>query len=81
MNLRRKLMQLLAAGPFLAQSTVTAQSNSDAASDEPSARLRWGHININVSDLDASINFYEKLGFWRLHTFYSLHWFNSGDKI
>jgi predicted enzyme related to lactoylglutathione lyase len=63
MNLRRKLMQLLAAGPFLAQSTASAQSNSEAASDEPPARLRWGHININVSDLDASINFYEKLGF------------------
>ena len=45
MNLRRKLMQLLAAGPFLAQSTVTAQSNSDAASDEPSApwlqKMAW----------------------------------------
>jgi len=26
-------------------------------------RLSWGHININVSDLDASIAFYEKLGF------------------
>ena len=25
--------------------------------------LSWGHININVSDLDASIAFYEKLGF------------------
>lgn len=23
----------------------------------------WGHININVTDLDASITFYEKLGF------------------
>lgn len=26
-------------------------------------KLSWGHININVSDLDASIAFYEKLGF------------------
>ena len=26
-------------------------------------KLRWGHININVSDLDSSIEFYEKLGF------------------
>ena len=26
-------------------------------------RLGWGHININVSDLDAAIAFYEKLGF------------------
>lgn len=25
--------------------------------------LSWGHININVSDLDRSIAFYEKLGF------------------
>ena len=25
--------------------------------------LSWGHININVSDLDTSISFYEKLGF------------------
>lgn len=28
--------------------------------------FNWGHISINVSDLDASIAFYEKLGF---HTF------------
>ena len=26
-------------------------------------KLRWGHININVSNLDSSIKFYEKLGF------------------
>ena len=26
-------------------------------------KLSWGHININVSDLDTSIAFYEKLGF------------------
>jgi catechol 2,3-dioxygenase-like lactoylglutathione lyase family enzyme len=26
-------------------------------------RLAWGHINLNVSDLDRSIEFYEKLGF------------------
>ncbi|MAI78961.1 MAG: lyase [Deltaproteobacteria bacterium] len=26
-------------------------------------RLGWGHINVNVSDLDAAIIFYEKLGF------------------
>jgi catechol 2,3-dioxygenase-like lactoylglutathione lyase family enzyme len=25
--------------------------------------LNWGHININVSNLEASISFYEKLGF------------------
>ncbi len=25
--------------------------------------FEWGHININVSDLDASIEFYKKLGF------------------
>ena len=28
-----------------------------------SQRFGWGHININVSDLDASVGFYEKLGF------------------
>lgn len=28
-----------------------------------SQRFGWGHININVSDLDASISFYQKLGF------------------
>lgn len=28
-----------------------------------SQRLRWGHININVTDLEVSIGFYEKLGF------------------
>lgn len=27
------------------------------------SRLVWGHVNINVSDLDRSIAFYEKLGF------------------
>ncbi|HCD27654.1 MAG TPA: VOC family protein [Gammaproteobacteria bacterium] len=26
-------------------------------------KLSWGHININVSDLDRSIAFYKKLGF------------------
>ncbi|MEH6910478.1 MAG: VOC family protein [Oceanicoccus sp.] len=26
-------------------------------------RLGWGHININVSNLDRSIEFYKKLGF------------------
>jgi len=63
MSLRRKLLKLLAASPFLAQSTASAQNNDKAASDEQSTKLRWGHININVSDLDASIKFYEKLGF------------------
>jgi len=63
MNLRRKLLKLLAASPFLAQSTASAQNNDKAASDEQSTKLRWEHININVSDLDASIKFYEKLGF------------------
>ena len=28
-----------------------------------SQRFGWGHININVSDLDASIRFYQILGF------------------
>lgn len=31
------------------------------ASEGP--RLGWGHININVGDLDQSIAFYQKLGF------------------
>jgi catechol 2,3-dioxygenase-like lactoylglutathione lyase family enzyme len=31
------------------------------ASKSPS--LSWGHININVRNLDASIGFYQKLGF------------------
>ena len=26
-------------------------------------RFGWGHININVKDLDASVGFYQKLGF------------------
>lgn len=26
-------------------------------------QLSWGHININVSDLDQSVSFYRKLGF------------------
>jgi catechol 2,3-dioxygenase-like lactoylglutathione lyase family enzyme len=28
-----------------------------------SQRFRWGHINVNVSDLDVSIAFYRLLGF------------------
>ena len=28
-----------------------------------SQRFGWGHINVNVRDLDVSIRFYEKLGF------------------
>ena len=28
-----------------------------------SQRFRWGHININVANLDLSTSFYEKLGF------------------
>ena len=28
-----------------------------------SKRFGWGHININVEDLDVSIRFYQKLGF------------------
>ena len=35
---------------------MTKQENSKM-------RLRWGHININVSNLESSIGFYEKLGF------------------
>ncbi len=28
-----------------------------------SQRFGWGHININVKDLDVSVRFYQKLGF------------------
>lgn len=28
-----------------------------------SIKFSWGHININVRDLDASVTFYKKLGF------------------
>ena len=30
---------------------------------DQSTKFGWGHININVRDLDQSIAFYEKLGF------------------
>lgn len=30
---------------------------------EQTGVIRWGHINVNVSDLERSIAFYEKLGF------------------
>ncbi len=30
---------------------------------EDARRFRWGHININVRDLDRSVAFYAKLGF------------------
>lgn len=33
---------------------------------QPSSTLSWGHINVNVSDLEASVAFYEMLGFERL---------------
>jgi predicted enzyme related to lactoylglutathione lyase len=63
MNLRRKLLQLLAASPLLAQSTAFAQNSEEISQTDQSTKLRWGHININVSNLDSSIRFYEKLGF------------------
>ena len=38
--------------------------NQDMTKEESSnIKLRWGHININVSNLDSSIEFYEQLGF------------------
>lgn len=30
---------------------------------EETSKLHWGHINVNVRDLDMAIRFYEKLGF------------------
>ena len=63
MNLRRKLLQLLAASPLLAQPTAFAQNNEEMSQADQSTKLRWGHINVNVSNLDSSIRFYEKLGF------------------
>lgn len=30
---------------------------------DQATKLGWGHINVNVSNLNASIEFYEKLGF------------------
>ena len=63
MNLRRKLLQLLAASPLLAQSTVFAKNSAKMSPTDQSVKLRWGHININVSNLDSAISFYEKLGF------------------
>ena len=59
MNIRRKLLKFLAASPLFANSTASADSQSRSEVVD----LSWGHININVSNLDASIEFYEKLGF------------------
>ena len=33
------------------------------AGDAMSNRFRWGHININVANLDVAMEFYKKLGF------------------
>ena len=59
MNIRRKLIKFLAASPLFANYTASADSQSKGQVVD----LSWGHININVSNLDASIEFYEKLGF------------------
>ena len=59
MNIRRKLLKFLAASPLFANYTASADSKSKSEVVD----LSWGHININVSNLDASIEFYEKLGF------------------
>ena len=63
MNLRRKLLKFLAVSPLLANNTASAQTPADSQPNDQTVNLSWGHININVSDLDASIEFYEKLGF------------------
>jgi catechol-2,3-dioxygenase len=63
MNLRRKFLKFLAVSPFFANYNASAQTSTGAQLDNQAGNLTWGHININVSDLDASIEFYEKLGF------------------
>ena len=63
MNLRRKFLKFLAVSPLLVNYTASAQTSADSQSKDQTVNLSWGHININVSDLDASIEFYEKLGF------------------
>ena len=59
MNIRRNLLKFLAASPLFANYTASADSQSKSQVVD----LSWGHININVSNLDASIEFYEKIGF------------------
>ena len=59
MNIRRNLLKFLAASPLFANYTASADSQSKGQVVD----LSWGHININVSNLDASIEFYEKIGF------------------
>lgn len=63
MSIRRKLIKFLAASPLFVNSTVSAQVSVDSQLKGQDVDLSWGHININVSNLDSSIEFYEKLGF------------------
>lgn len=63
MNLRRKFLKFLAASPLLTSYTVFAQDAEETQMSDQDVNLSWGHININVSNLDTSIAFYEKLGF------------------
>ena len=62
-KLSQELAIILAASPFLTSYTVFAQDAEETQMTDQTASLSWGHININVSNLDTSIAFYEKLGF------------------
>ena len=60
MSIRRKFIKFLAASPLFVNSTVSAQVSVDSQLKGQDVDLSWGHININVSNLDASIEFMKK---------------------
>ena len=60
MSIRQKLIKFLAASPLFVNSTVPAQVSGDSQLKGQDVDLSWGHININVSNLDASIEFMKK---------------------
>ncbi|MAV32123.1 MAG: lyase, partial [Gammaproteobacteria bacterium] len=63
MNLRRKFLKFLAVIPLFANNTARAETSKGSKLNDQAAHLNWGHININVSNIEASIEFYRKLGF------------------
>jgi len=63
MNLRRKFLKFLAVIPLFANNTAPAQTSKGSKLNDQAAHLNWGHINVNVSNIEASIEFYRKLGF------------------